>query len=190
MDTLKQRIFDYVKAHHPVRRVDLCKSIGIPGKALDREISALKSTGLIHSAAGFGYFPGIAAYEAWKKGEGAVKLQIRGMKGGLSSAESRRESLSTYPSRIVDLLSDGDELSAKEISEALGVEYRKISSAMSMLTGTGEIRFSGSKGNRLYRIGKRNPKGISRTESVNVICQECRQSEAMKRVLSVYGVRA
>lgn len=37
MDSLKQRIVDYVGANQPVKRADLIVVIGISGKGLDRE---------------------------------------------------------------------------------------------------------------------------------------------------------
>lgn len=187
MDSLKQRIINHIDANQPVKRADLKDAIGIPGRALDREIAVLKELGVIHSAAGFGYFSGVDSYESWRKGEGAIHLQMRGVKGAISSAASRRESLTTYPARIASLLSDGDELSAVETAEELGVTYRHISSAITTMVSTGELKHKGPYGHRVYSLCNSKKKVINRTESVNVICQECRTSPAMKRVLAFYG---
>ncbi|MDF7701080.1 hypothetical protein [Enterobacter hormaechei] len=67
MDSLKQRIVDYVAANQPVKRADLIVVIGISGKGLDREIAALRGLGMIFSMAGFGYFTSEADYQEWRK---------------------------------------------------------------------------------------------------------------------------
>lgn len=190
MDSLKRRIVNHIESNQPVRRSDLKAEMGISGKAIDREISALKSLGIVHSAPGFGYFRSKDDYESWRKGDGANQLHIRGMKGGISSGAVRRESPGTYPARIAELLSDGIELSAADMAIRLGVTYRQISSAITTMHRHGELKCKGRHGKRIYSLGKAREKSIRRIESVNLIFQECRQSDAMKRVLNFYGVRA
>lgn len=87
------------------------------------------------------------------------------------------------------------------LSSMLGMTTKKISGPLSTLLADDLIAYEGKHGQRLYRLttyGMRYapdtipviPRGKSklvlRTDS-NVICQECRQSEAMKRVLMVCG---
>lgn len=187
MDSLKQRIVDYVAANQPVKRADLIEVIGISGKGLDREISALRGLGLIFSMAGFGYFTSEAKYQEWRKGDGAHHLKNRAMKGAFSSAKARRVSDTSYPARIVAVLSDGSKLGATQIADAMGATYRSISSVISVMVNTGELKFEGPKGHRVYSLSQAKKKAGRRAESVNVICQECRNSPAMKRVLMVWG---
>lgn len=86
----------------------------------------------------------------------------------------------------------------------IGMTTKKISGTVSTLLADGLIEFEGKHGQRLYRLTdygmkyapetipampKGNSKLVQRTEA-NVICQECRNSAAMRRILSVYGVRA
>ncbi|CAM6817457.1 hypothetical protein P853_01273 [Enterobacter hormaechei subsp. hoffmannii UCI 50] len=190
MDSLKQRIVDYVAANQPVKRADLIVVIGISGKGLDREIAALRGLGMIFSMAGFGYFTSEADYQEWRKGAGALHLKNRALNGAFSSAAARRVSDESYPARIASVLSDGSKLGATQIADAMGTSYRSISSVISVMVNSGELKFEGPKGHRVYSLAQAKKKSGRRTESVNVICQECRNSPAMKRILSVYGVRA
>ncbi|WP_253378552.1 ArsR family transcriptional regulator [unidentified bacterial endosymbiont] len=190
MDSLKQRIVDYVAANQPVKRADLIVVIGISGKGLDREVAALRGLGLIFSMAGFGYFSSEADYQEWRKGAGALHLKNRAMNGAFSSAAARRVSDDSYPVRIASVLSDGSKLGAAQIAEAMGTSYRSISSVISVMVNSGELKFEGPKGHRVYSLAQAKKKAGRRADSVNVICQECRNSAVMKRILSVYGVRA
>lgn len=187
MDSLKQRIVDYVAANQPVKRADLIVVIGISGKGLDREIAALRGLGMIFSMAGFGYFTSEADYQEWRKGAGALHLKNRALNGAFSSAAARRVSDESYPARIVSVLSDGSKLGATQIAEAMGTSYRSISSVISVMVNSGELKFEGPKGHRVYSLAQAKKKSGRRTESVNVICQECRNSAVMKRILMVWG---
>lgn len=66
-------------------------------------------------------------------------------------------------------------------------EYRSISSVISVMVSSGELKFEGPKGHRVYSLAQEKKKSGRRAESVNVICQECRNSAAMRRVLMVWG---
>lgn len=95
-------------------------------------------------------------------------------------------------------------LNSARIASMIGMTTKKISGTVSTLLADGLIEFEGKHGQRLYRLTdygmkyapetipampKGNSKLVQRTEA-NVICQECRNSAAMRRILSVYGVRA
>lgn len=105
----------------------------------------------------------------------------------LSLADRADESHCCYPARIVDLLADGQPRGAVEIAQGLGVTYKQISTAISVLVKTGELKHRGAKGGRVYSLAKQVKRPTLRCKSENVIFQECRQSEAMKRVLMVWG---
>lgn len=187
MDNLKQRIVDHIWANEPVKRADLVRMAGIAGKAVDREVLALKELGLIIGVAGYGYFKSQETYEAWRVTIGTDLMRARALKGALTCQMSRRENNSTYPARIVDLLADGQPRGAVEIAQGLGVTYKQISTAISTLVKTGELKHRGAKGGRVYSLAKQVKRPTLRCKSENVIFQECRQSEAMKRVLMVWG---
>jgi len=187
MDNLKQRIVDHIWANEPVKRADLVRFTGIAGKAVDREVLALKELGLIIGVAGYGYFKSKETYESWRVATGNDLMRMRALKGAFTSQMSRRENNSTFPARIVELLNDGKPRGAMEIAQGLGVTYRQISTAISVLVKTGELKHRGAKGGRVYSLAHQVKRPTLRCKSVNIIFQECRQSEAMKRVLMVWG---
>lgn len=107
----------------------------------------------------------------------------------------------TIRGQILAALRNNAGLNSARIATMIGMTTKKISGPLSTLFADGLIEFEGKHGQRLYRLtsyGMRCapdtipviPRGKSklvlRTDS-NVICQECRQSEAMKRVLMVCG---
>ena len=88
-----------------------------------------------------------------------------------------------------------------EIADVLGITTKKLSGTITTLLADGLISRAGIYGKRTYRLtdyGMRyaptslpdavtlNTRLIVRTEA-NGICQECRNSATMKRVLSFYG---
>lgn len=95
-------------------------------------------------------------------------------------------------------------LNSGRIASMIGMTTKKISGPLSTLFADGLISCEGKYGQRLYSLtsygmrfapdtipGMKQGKSklIQRTDT-NVICQECRNSAVMKRILSVYGVRA
>lgn len=88
-----------------------------------------------------------------------------------------------------------------DIAEVLGITTKKLSGTITTLLADGLISRAGIYGKRTYRLtdygmryapsalpdsGSCRSRLIVRTEA-NGICQECRDSATMKRVLSFYG---
>lgn len=107
----------------------------------------------------------------------------------------------TIREQLLAALRNNPGINTVMLSSMLGMTTKKISGPLSTLLADDLIAYEGKHGQRLYRLtsyGMRYapdtfpviPRGKSklvlRTDS-NVICQECRQSEAMKRVLMVCG---
>ncbi|ELF2332648.1 transcriptional regulator [Salmonella enterica] len=107
----------------------------------------------------------------------------------------------TIRGQILAALRNNPGLNSARIASMIGMTTKKISGPLSTLLADDLIAYEGKHGQRLYRLtsyGMRYapdtipviPRGKSklvlRTDS-NVICQECRQSEAMKRVLMGCG---
>lgn len=107
----------------------------------------------------------------------------------------------TIREQLLAALRNNPGINTVMLSSMLGMTTKKISGPLSTLLADDLIAYEGKYGQRLYRLtsyGMRYapdtipviPRGKSklvlRTDS-NVICQECRQSEAMKRVLMVCG---
>ncbi|WP_446029095.1 winged helix-turn-helix transcriptional regulator [Lelliottia amnigena] len=110
----------------------------------------------------------------------------------------------TIREHVLAALRNNPGLNNALLAKMIGMTTKKISGTISSLLGDGLIACEGKHGQRLYRLtsyGLRyapenmpdfqhgKPRLVQRTEA-NVICEECRNSAAMKRVLSIYGVRA
>ena len=106
----------------------------------------------------------------------------------------------TIRGQILAALRNNPGLNSARIATMIGMTTKKISGPLSTLFADGLIEFEGKHGQRLYRLtsygmrfapdtipGMKQGKSklIQRTDT-NVICQECRNSAAMKRVLMVW----
>jgi len=110
----------------------------------------------------------------------------------------------TIRDQLMAALRNNPGLNSALLASLVGMTSKKISGAISSLLADELIACEGRYGQRLYRLtsyGMRYASDtvparkigtkqlVQRTEA-NVICEECRNSAAMKRVLSIYGVRA
>lgn len=110
----------------------------------------------------------------------------------------------TIREQVLAALRNNPGLNSARIATMIGMTTKKMSGTVSSLLADGLISCEGKYDQRLYSLtsyGMRfapdtipgikqgKSKLIQRTDT-NVICQECRNSPAMKRILSVYGVRA
>lgn len=107
----------------------------------------------------------------------------------------------TIRGHILAALRNNPGLNSGRIAKMIGMTTKKMSGTVSSLLADGLITCKGKHGQRLYRLSsygmkyapetipampKGNSKLVQRTET-NVICQECRNSAAMRRVLMVWG---
>ena len=107
----------------------------------------------------------------------------------------------TIRGQILAALRNNPCLNSARIASMIGMTTKKISGTVSTLLADGLIRCEGKYGQRLYSLtsygmrfapdtipGMKQGKSklIQRTDT-NVICQECRNSAAMRRVLMVWG---
>lgn len=107
----------------------------------------------------------------------------------------------TIRGQILAALRNNPGLNSGRIASMIGMTTKKMSGTVSSLLADGLITCEGKHGQRLYsltsygmryapdtipEITRGKSALVQRTDS-NVICQECRQSEAMKRVLMVWG---
>ncbi|HAV1473948.1 TPA: DUF977 family protein [Enterobacter hormaechei subsp. steigerwaltii] len=107
----------------------------------------------------------------------------------------------TIRDQLMAALRNNPGLNSALLASLVGMTSKKISGAISSLMADGLITCEGRYGQRLYRLtsyGMRyaadtvparkigTTQLVQRTET-NVICQECRNSAVMKRILSVYG---
>ncbi|WP_449575970.1 winged helix-turn-helix transcriptional regulator [Lelliottia nimipressuralis] len=107
----------------------------------------------------------------------------------------------TIREQVLAALRNNPGLNNVMLADMIGMTTKKISGTISTLLADGLISCEGKHGQRLYHLtgygmhyapdtipGLKHGKSklIQRTET-NVICQECRSSAAMKRVLMVWG---
>lgn len=107
----------------------------------------------------------------------------------------------TIREHVLAALRNNPGLNNALLANMIGMTTKKISGTISSLLGDGLIACEGKHGQRLYRLtsyGMRyaadtvparkigTTQLVQRTET-NVICQECRNSPAMRRVLMVWG---
>lgn len=93
---------------------------------------------------------------------------------------------------ILIWLQTHDTFRTDEIAEALNIERSVVTSAAQAMTRNGEAVVIHRKWrSNTYRATTAEEKaGIGPDAGINVICAECRNSPVMKRILTVYGVRA
>ncbi|MBT1909137.1 transcriptional regulator [Enterobacter hormaechei subsp. xiangfangensis] len=107
----------------------------------------------------------------------------------------------TIREQVLAALRNNPGLNNAKLAGLIGKDTKKISGTVSTLLADGLISCEGKYGQRLYSLTsygmkyapetipampKGNSKLVQRTET-NVICQECRNSPAMRRVLMVWG---
>ncbi|HHA1263880.1 TPA: winged helix-turn-helix transcriptional regulator [Enterobacter kobei] len=107
----------------------------------------------------------------------------------------------TIREQLLATLRNNPGLNSALLASMVGMTSKKISGTISALVADGLISCEGRYGQRLYSLtsygmryaadtvpGRKigTTKLIQRTDT-NVICQECRNSAAMKRVLMVWG---
>lgn len=89
MDSLKQRILDYVSANQPAKVDLIYKELGICRNRYYEEAKQLRFMGKLRSVPGIGVFPGEDAYQRWLKSGGYEEIRRRAVDANLSSQEAK-----------------------------------------------------------------------------------------------------
>lgn len=89
MDSLKQRILDYVSANQPAKVDLIYKELGICRNRYYEEAKQLRFMGMLRSVPGVGVFPGEDAYQHWLKSGGYEEIRQRAVDANLSSQEAK-----------------------------------------------------------------------------------------------------
>ena len=182
MDTLKQRILDYVTANQPATILSISKAISIGRKPLSRELTAMKSAGLLVSAVGLGYFTSREKLNEWRSHPDEDFISERGMMGGFAAARAAHSSGRTRQAQINSALSGGGRMTMSQLCEEIGCDSRQMSTAITKMVKMGELGYEGKVGHRIYYLQE-----PERYNSVNVIFEECKHSDAHRRMMMVYG---
>lgn len=89
MDSLKQRILDYVSANQPAKVDLIYKELGICRNRYYEEAKQLRFMGKLRSVPGIGVFTGEADYQRWLKSGGYDEIRRRAVEANLSSQEAK-----------------------------------------------------------------------------------------------------
>ncbi|EBQ9920603.1 hypothetical protein D5967_24155 [Salmonella enterica subsp. enterica serovar Brunei] len=89
MDSLKQRILDYVSANQPAKVDLIYKELGICRNRYYEEAKQLRFMGMLRSVPGIGVFPGEDAYQHWLRNGGYEEIRQRAVDANLSSQEAK-----------------------------------------------------------------------------------------------------
>ncbi|AYL05351.1 winged helix-turn-helix domain-containing protein [Enterobacter kobei] len=107
----------------------------------------------------------------------------------------------TIREQLLSALRNNPGLNSALLASMVGMTSKKISGTISALLADGLISCEGKYGQRLYSLTsygmrfapdtipgmKQDKSKLIQHTDTNVICQECRNSAAMKRVLMVWG---
>lgn len=186
MDTLKQRILDYITANQPATATQIRTGLSITKRQASDGIKSLKAGGKIHVAVAFGCFVSHEAFEQWKATAGR-EVVIARMRNANGSPRTRQRN-NTYAQKIKTVLSERPGIGSRAIADAIGVHYKYISCVLSRMINAGDITATGVCGSRVYSLStpeqKMRPK---RKRPVNTVCDEYRRSDAHRRMMMVYG---
>lgn len=89
MDSLKQRILDYVSANQPAKVDLIYKELGICRNRYYEEAKQLRFMGKLRSVPGIGVFTGEDDYQRWLKSGGYDEICRRAVEANLSSQEAK-----------------------------------------------------------------------------------------------------
>lgn len=89
MDSLKQRILDYVSANQPAKVDLIYKELGICRNRYYEEAKQLRFMGMLRSVPGIGVFTGEDSYQHWLKSGGYEEIRQRAVDANLSSQEAK-----------------------------------------------------------------------------------------------------
>lgn len=85
IDSLKQRILDYVSANQPAKVDLIYKELGISRNRYYEEAKELRFMGRLRSVPGIGVFPGEKAFQNWLKNGGGEAIKQRAIEANQSS---------------------------------------------------------------------------------------------------------
>ncbi|KOQ95787.1 hypothetical protein [Pluralibacter gergoviae] len=186
MDALKQRILDYITANRPATATQIRTGLSITKRQASDGIKSLKALDKIHVAVAFGCFVSQEDFERWKETAGREVVIARTRNANGSPRTRQRNN--TYAQKIKTVLSERPGIGSRAIADAIGVHYKYISCVLSRMINAGDITATGVCGSRVYSLStpeqKMRPK---RKRSINTVCDECRRSDAQRRIMMVYG---
>lgn len=89
MDSLKQRICNYVKINQPASVAAIMREMNISRARYYEEAKALRMLGLLYSAPGIGIFAGMDGYQHWLDHGGKEELSRRAIEANAACQQVR-----------------------------------------------------------------------------------------------------
>lgn len=190
MDNLSIEILKIVSEFSPVNTAQLVQVLDCSKRKVLAVLADLRVAGRIFTKIPVGHFPSEAAYQVWLENGGKEKITCRGRAAAARSNLTKARRNDTIPCRTIIMLSSQGPLRAIDIARALDVPYNTLSGQLSTMVTRGQVIRTGRAGKSLYSLAPGVELEQGAATPVNGIFAECRNSAAMQRVLSVYGVRS
>lgn len=198
MDSLKQRMLDFIRKNQPVTEDQLKDGLGISRHSCRENRGQLRNAGLIYVTCGSGSFISRADYENWlENGGGHEKISNTAKKGIHKFADS------TARSRVIEYLTSLKEpVCAGEIAIACHLMQKTAYRILASLADDGTVVHDGRVKGRHYLIASSDAqfpsssgqKGEKKTKAFvrynpkkNGVVQAYMASPARQRLMAVYG---
>lgn len=198
MDSLKKRIIACIKENQPVTTDTIHQKLNVSRNSVRTELAKLRELGAIHSQVAIGHFASHEDFNLWLENGGREYMTARGAAGNKRSQEMRRRA-GTVRQKIANTLRKYGPLGGKEIADMMSVTYQRIASQICEMVRLNQLVKHGKSGSYLYTaVGDAEvfpgdevtQEDIALPEmptNIPDIFTQCRNSDAMKRVLQFYG---
>ncbi|HHS9775858.1 TPA: hypothetical protein ACTW8Y_000487 [Raoultella ornithinolytica] len=199
MNSLHQKIINFIKQNQPVTEKQLKEGLGITYQSCREERRKLCNAGLIYISCGCGAFVSRSDFEYWLSHGGGHEKISASAKQGIHNALTD----TTAKKRVIDFLSTQDSpVGAGEIAIACNLSQKPTYRILEMLSDDGTIFHDGRVKGRQYLIAssgaqwpagscqhsERKIKAFCRyNPNKNGVVQEYMASPARARLMAVYG---
>lgn len=198
IDSLKQRMIDFIRQNQPVTEQQLKDGLNISRHSCRENRSQLRNAGLIYVTSGSGAFISRADYENWLEHGGGHKKISNTTKKGLNNVSD-----SSSRQRVIEFLSSQKTpVCAAEIAKACNLMQKTSYRILASLSDDGTVIHDGRVKVRQYLIAssgaqwpagscqhsERKIKAFCRyNPNKNGVVQEYMSSPARARLMAVYG---
>lgn len=198
IDSLKQRMLDFIRQNQPVTEQQLKDGLGISRNACRENRGQLRNAGLIYVSCGFGAFNSLADYEHWlEHGGGHEKISLTAKKGIQNAADSSSKK------RVIEFLSaQTAPVGAGEIANGCNLPRKSAYRILATLVDDGTIFHDYRAKGRQYQIASSDSQWTSKSERTserkikafvkynpnkNGVVEDYMASPARQRLMAVYG---
>ncbi|HDZ9010913.1 TPA: hypothetical protein RUY31_003623 [Klebsiella quasipneumoniae subsp. similipneumoniae] len=198
MDSLKQRMLDFIRQNQPVTELQLTEGLGISRNACRENRRQLRAVGLIYISCGSGAFLSLEDFQKWlEHGGGHEKISMTAKKGIHNAVDNSARK------RVIEYLSEQTEpVGAGEIAKACNLINKTAYRVLATLADDGTVIHDGRVKGRQYLIAssdvqwpangekssERKVKAFAKyNPKKNGVVQAYLNSPARQRLMAVYG---